>query len=639
MQAQATEAPAHSPPTATSNRNLALMLGALGVVYGDIGTSPLYALRECFHGPHGTTPTPDNVLGVLSLIVWSLILVISVKYVVFVMRADNKGEGGILALMALVCPPRPSGERPHGWERTAVALGLFGAALLYGDGMITPAISVLSAVEGLEIAAPGLARFVVPLTVCILIGLFLIQRRGTGGIGRIFGPVILVWFSALALLGLAELIQRPSVLAALLPTHALGFLFGHGWHGLLVLGSVFLVVTGGEALYADMGHFGARPIRAAWFGLVLPALLLHYFGQGALLLGRPEAAENPFYLLVPSWALYPMVALSTAATVIASQALISGAFSLTHQAVQLGYLPRLPIRHTSAEEMGQIYIGPVNWALLLATIGLVLGFRTSSALAAAYGIAVTATMGITTVLLYRAMRQLWRWPAAPAVALGAAFLAVDLAFFSANAVKVADGGWFPLLVGVGVYVLLSTWYDGRRLLYSRLQEQAISLRDFLQQEAPLRVPRVPGTAVFMTGQPSGTPPALVQNLRHNKVLHEQVLLLTVQVDPVPSVPEEQRIEVEERGKGVWRLRAHYGFMEYPNAMRLIEQCRSLGVPADPEDTTFFVSAESMFATERPGLALWREKLFILMARNAYRATQFFRIPPTQVIEIGVHIEL
>ena len=492
-----------------------LSLGALGVVYGDIGTSPLYAIRECFHGEYGVEPTPAHVLGVLSLVFWSLVIVISIKYLVFVMRADNRGEGGILALVALAVP-RDVLPRGSGWALALV--GVFGAALLYGDGMITPAISVLSAVEGLEVAAPGLGRFVVPVTVAILVALFAIQRRGTGRVGALFGPVMVVWFATLAVLGIRGIAQDPSVLGALAPWHAVEFLAEEGGVGFVVLDSVFLVVTGGEALYADMGHFGRRPIRVAWFGLVLPALLLNYFGQGALLLEDPTVAANPFYRLAPAWCLYPLVALATAATVIASQALISGAFSLTHQAIQLGYCPRLAVNHTSARESGQIYVGSVNWALMLAACALVIGFGSSANLAAAYGMAVTATMLITTVLLCVVARRRWGWGAA-AIALGASMLPVDLAFFGANLFKIDDGGWFSLAVAAVGFALMSTWKRGRRVLRERLEETGLPLELFLPDLETNKLPRVPGTAVFLAGDPSGTPLALLHNVKHNKVVH------------------------------------------------------------------------------------------------------------------------
>jgi KUP system potassium uptake protein len=614
-----------------------LALTALGVVYGDIGTSPLYALRECFHHSTGIAPTRGNVLGILSLIVWSLILVVSVKYLGFVMRADNRGEGGILALLALVAPPR--GERPRGRRMLLAAMGVFGAALLYGDGMITPAISVLGAIEGLNVATPVFEPFILPLSVAILVGLFVVQSRGTGTIGRLFGPVMVAWFLVIAALGAAAAAREPGVLLAVSPHHAVRFLAAHRMAGFLVLGSVFLVVTGGEALYADMGHFGKKPIRLAWFGIALPALLLNYFGQGALLLRDPTAVENPFYRLAPPWALYPLVALACAAAVIASQALISGAFSLTRQAVQLGYAPRVDVEHTSAREMGQIYIPGVNWMLMAACIALVLGFRSSSHLAAAYGIAVTGTMAITTVLFYCVARERFGWTVVQAGAPALFFLAVDLAFFLANAVKIAHGGWFPLLVGVVVFTAMTTWKTGRRILADRLQETTLPVDlflDGLRIDPPVRVR---GTAVFMSGSPDGVPPALLHNLKHNKVLHETVVLLRVDTEEVPHVPEAERVTLDELGSGIFRIVMHYGFMEDPDVPAVLAAVRHPGLAFPEMDTTFFLGRETLIASSRPGMAIWRERLFSVMARNARTATSFFALPPNRVVELGAQIEL
>jgi KUP system potassium uptake protein len=525
------DAQPHSHAAAPRGRYLALMsLGALGVVYGDIGTSPLYAMRECFSGKHPIPATAENVLGVLSLIFWALIFVISVKYLVFVLRADNRGEGGILALMSLV-RLRSGGAKGLGWLVTAV--GIFGASLLYGDGIITPAISVLSAVEGLTVAAPVLERAVIPTTIVILFGLFFFQKRGTGGLGAIFGPFTFLWFTTLAVLGVSQIVREPRVFGALNPLRAVDFFADNGWVGFLTLGTVFLVVTGGEALYADLGHFGRRPIRTAWFSVVLPALVLNYFGQGALLLHSPEAAENLFYLMAPSWALYPLVGLATTATVIASQAVISGVFSLTRQAVQLGYMPRLEIQHTSAREIGQIYIPAVNWSLMLACIALVVGFKSSSNLAAAYGIAVTTDMVIVTVLLAVVARQLWKWGLAAVLFFVAFFLAIDLSFFGANIVKIAHGGWFPLLVAAGMFTLMTTWRRGRRILADRIQAEAMADDAFITAITRRPPPRVAGTAVFMDRTIEGIPLALLHNLKHNKVLHEKVVILTVKTEDVP----------------------------------------------------------------------------------------------------------
>ncbi len=612
-----------------------LVLAALGVVYGDIGTSPLYALRECFRGPHAVEPTAANVLGVLSLTMWSLILVVSVKYLVLILRADNRGEGGILALMALAVPPATEGRGSY----SLLLLGLFGAALLYGDGMITPAISVLSAIEGLTVATPVFGPYVIPLTVAVLVGIFALQRRGTGAIGALFGPITVAWFCCLAVLGLAALTRAPEVLAAVNPGHAGRFFSENGGRGFLVLGSVFLVVTGGEALYADMGHFGRRPIRLAWFTVVLPALLLNYFGQGALLLRDPALAANPFYHLAPSWALYPLVALATAATVIASQAVISGAFSLTWQAVQLGLLPRVRVIHTSEDEIGQIYIPLVNQGLLVATVALVLGFRTSSNLAAAYGVAVTGTMVITTILAFTVMRRLWGWSLPLAAALTGFFLAIDAAFLAANLVKVADGGWFPLLVGVGAVLLMTTWRTGRRMLIERLREQSMSLGELKQHVEAARPARVPGTVIYMTGHPELIPAALRRLLRVFNALHEHVVFLTVLAERVPRVEAGNRLKVQPLGLGFFRVTARYGFLEQPNVPRAVSQCRGQGLVIDPSVAIYVLSPETLIASPRPGMALWREKLFAFMAMNAARATGFYRIPTAQVLEVGGQIEL
>ena len=503
-------------------------------------------MRECFFGSHSVPPTHENVLGVLSLIIYSLVLVISIKYIAIVMRADNQGEGGILALTALI----PQGRLSRARWTVLILMGIFGAALLYGDGMITPAITVLGAIEGLKVATPLFEPYVVPVAVVILIAVFAIQRHGTHRVGRLFGPIMVAWFIAIAVLGVAELIQQPVVLTAIDPRHAVTFFRDHGWHGFAVLGAVFLVVTGGEALYADMGHFGKRPIRYAWFSLVLPALLLNYFGQGALLLTNSAAAEQPFFLLAPGWALLPMVALATAAAIIASQALISGAFSLTQQAIQLGYCPRLDIEHTSHQEIGQVYVPQVNWALMFSTIAIVIGFGSSTALAAAYGIAVTLTMVITAVLLQVVATERWGWPPAAAYAVTGLFLTIDLAFFGANALKIAHGGWLPLVIGWFLFTLMTTWKTGRQLVAARLTARAIPVEDFLAEVERTRPARVPGTAVFMTAQPRGTPPALAHNLRYNKVLHEHVVTLMVTTQPVPHVPEEQRVAVKQLGQGV-----------------------------------------------------------------------------------------
>ena len=615
---------------------LILSLSALGVVYGDIGTSPLYALRECFHGPHAIAPLPANILGVLSLIFWALVLVISIKYLVFVLAADNHGEGGILALTALATPIKPSGRSEY---KVLIMMGIFGAALLYGDGVITPAISVLSAVEGITVATPFLSHAVLPATIVILVGLFLFQSHGTARVGKIFGPVMLLWFGALALLGIAQIVRHPSVLVAVSPSYALEFFLHNHWHGFLILGAVFLVVTGGEALYADMGHFGTRPIRLVWFSIVLPALLLNYFGQGALLLEDPEAAHNPFYRLAPAWALYPMIILATSAAIIASQAVISGAFSLTMQAVQLGFSPRMKINHTSTREYGQIYVPAVNWALMIGCIAIVIGFRSSSNLAAAYGVAVTSTMVITTVLFYIVERRIWGWSILAALPLAIFFLIIDVAFFGANIIKVADGGWFPLLLAWAVFTVMTTWKTGRRILSERIQREARPLEEFLEEMTRHPPTRVPGTAVFMNGNASRTPPALLHNLEHNKVLHEHVLFVTVKTRLLPFVAPEERVETESLGHGFHRLKIYYGFMEDPDIPHVLSEAQIPGFTYDREDLTYFLGRETIMPAKRPGMALWREHLFAVVAHNATSATAYFCLPPDRVVEMGEQIEI
>jgi KUP system potassium uptake protein len=613
---------------------LVLSIGALGVVYGDIGTSPLYALRECFNPAHGVRVANENILGILSLIFWSLVVVISIKYLVFVMRADNRGEGGILALMSLVRTRAGGTARP-----VLVALGLFGSALLYGDGMITPAISVLSAMEGLEVATPVFRPFVVPLTIAVLIGLFLVQRFGTGRVGAMFGPVMMLWFVVLAFLGIPHIVQEPHVLGAVNPLHAVHFFVDNRLHGFLVLGAVFLVVTGGEALYADMGHFGAKPIRLAWFSIVFPALLINYFGQGALLLHDPTGVVNPFFRIAPDWATYPLVALSTVATVIASQAVISGAFSLTRQAAQLGYIPRIDIRHTSAREIGQIYIPSVNWILMICGIGLVVAFRASSALAAAYGVAVTATMGITTALLSVVERERWKWPLATVMALTLPLLAIDISFFGANIIKVREGGWFPLAVAIIVFTLMTTWRKGREILTARLKAESLPAEDFLRSLEASPIPRVPGTAIFMTRDPTGVPTPLLHNIKHNKIMHEQVVLLTILAEEKPHLQEDERYVWRELGNNIYRLIVRFGFMEDPNIPELLARVKGVPVSFDPMRTSYFLGRENLVATRTPGMAMWRERLFASMNRNATSAVHFFCLPPNQVIELGATIEI
>jgi KUP system potassium uptake protein len=616
-----------------------LALGALGIVFGDIGTSPLYALRETFHShAHELELNEANILGVLSLIFWSLILVITVKYLAFVMRADNQGEGGILALTALATPD--DGPRPRRGGRWAlILLGLFGTALLYGDGMITPAISVLSAVEGTTLASERMADFVVPLSVVILIALFAMQPRGTGKIGKVFGPVMLVWFIVLGLLGLSHVLKNPAVLAALNPGHGVEFFRENTFAGFLALGSIFLVVTGGEALYADMGHFGKRPIKLGWYSLVLPALLLNYFGQGALLLETPGAIDNPFYRMAPEWALYPLLVLATAATVIASQALISGAFSLTMQAVQLGYCPRVRIKHTSATEIGQIYVPAINWALMVACIGLVLGFRTSTNLAAAYGLAVTATMAITTAIFYFVARErlhMNRWLIA---AVCSVFFVVDLAFLGANVFKIPSGGWFPLVIGGLVVTVLTTWFTGRLIVADRIQRGARTLADFVTTVTSEPLTRAPGASVYLFSSPGLAPPALESNYRHNDALHETVIVLSLSTAERPYVESANRIERTDLGNGFYQVTAHHGFLEDPNVLTVLREPALADLVVDLDEVTYFLGREALVVTRRPGMAMWREHLFAFMSRNATPAARSFSLPVDQVLELGVVVEL
>jgi KUP system potassium uptake protein len=619
---------------------LGLSLGALGVVYGDIGTSPLYALKECFSGSHAVFATPENVLGILSLVFWALTFVVTFKYLSLVMRADNRGEGGILALMALV----GKFESTKRGRRALLLFGLFGAALLYGDGVITPAISVLSAVEGVVVAAPSLHKAVVPATVLILLGLFALQRRGTATVGAVFGPVMLVWFATIALLGVRGILRDPSVLRAVNPAHAVAFFAAHRLHGFLVLGAVVLCITGGEALYADMGHFGRRPIRIAWLAVAMPALIVNYFGQGAILLHDPAAAQNPFFMLAPPWAIYPLVAVATAATIVASQALISGAFSLTRQAVQLGYCPRVTIRHTSHTEIGQIYVPEVNFAIGAATIALVLGFETSSRLAAAYGIAVTGTMMITTLLFHRVMRDLWRWSRWSAWPLTVVLMAVDLSFFGANVVKIEQGGWFPIAAAIVVFTLLTTWKRGRDAVAESLRGASLPLDLFLGDMARRKPARIPGTAVFLTSNTGVAPAVLLHHLKHNKLLHERVILVSLLTEEVPSVPEKERVVSDALGEGFFKVVAHYGFMETPDVPKLLESLArrpppDAAIAINPMETTFFLGRETLLPTGPARLAGWRKRLFIVMARNAVTASQFFGLPPNRVVELGAQIQL
>jgi KUP system potassium uptake protein len=616
-------------------RLAALSLAAIGVVYGDIGTSPLYAVQSAFSGEMGIAPTPENVLGILSLIFWSLMFIVSFKYMIFVLRADNKGEGGILPLMALA----QRGLRSYSKMKwTVLALGVFGAGLLYGDSVITPALSVLSAVEGLEVLQPKLVEWVLPLTMVVLIALFAVQRFGSGRMGSVFGPVVVVWFLSLAGFGAVGIAGDPQVLFAVNPEHAVLFFVHNRFVGFVALGAVVLAVTGTEALYADMGHFGKRPIRVAWFGFVMPALLVNYFGQGALLLRHPEAATNPFYLLLPHWALVPMIALATAATVIASQAVISGAFSMTREAIQMGLFPRSPVIHTSDERAGQIYMPLVNWGLLIAVLAAVLGFRTSNSMAAAYGIAVTGTMGITSVLALVVARRLWHWSRTAVAIAGVLALTVDLSFFGANALKIVHGGWFPLAIGAIVFVVMTTWRRGRELLITKL-ESGLNLRMFIDSLAEHPPTRVQGTAVFLSAAREGVPNAMLHNLKHNKVLHEVNVILTVLTEDTPQAEPGQRLKLEPLGHGFYRMWLRYGFAEQPHIPVALTDCRWHGLGMDPMDTTYFLSQERVIASRQPGMATWRDKLFAFMSRNASPLTEFFRIPRNRIVELGAQIEI
>jgi KUP system potassium uptake protein len=610
----------------------------MGVVFGDIGTSPLYALRECFSGPHGLALNRGNVYGVLSLVFWSLTFIISLKYVLFIMRADNRGEGGILALESLA--RRQTSQFKRKWLAAMVMIvGIFGSALLYGDGIITPAISVLSALEGLSVAAPGLSDYVVPLTVAVLVALFSVQRYGTARIGAVFGPITLLWFLTLGGLGISQIVKAPEVLAALSPHYAVEFFLEGGWTAYFILGTVFLCVTGGEAMYADMGHFGRRPIKLGWFALVMPALLLNYFGQGALLLSNPETVENPFYRMAPTWALYPLVALATMATVVASQALISGVFSLTRQAVQLGYSPRMAIIHTSRSEIGQIYVPIVNYAILAGAIILVLVFQSSGAIAHAYGIAVSATMTITMLLAIVVARYVWKWSVLAVTLVCAPLLVIDLAFLGANLSKFLHGGYIPVVLACIIQFLAMTWIRGRQLLAQGIRERTVSLADFLEEIEAHPPVRVSGTAVFMTGSKDGAPLPLVNNLKHNKVMHERVIFITFTTKEVPHVPLVDRIAIEEIKHGLWRVVVKIGFMDDANVQAILRQCCALGLWVNLSDTTFFLGREIILASRKRGMALWREKLFAFMGRNAQSPAAFFNIPPSQVIEVGMQVEI
>jgi KUP system potassium uptake protein len=615
----------------------ALTLAALGIVMGDIGTSPLYAIKQLFAPAHGIPLDTANILGGLSAVFWALMIVVSLKYVVLIMRADNRGEGGIMALIALASTAVK--DQPH-WRTPLLLVGISGAALFYGDAVLTPAISVLSAVEGLEVKTSAFKPYVIPIAVALIVGLFALQTRGTAVIGRMFGPVMLIWFLVLGVAGIYGIAQNPAVLAALNPIHALRFFTDHIAESFIVLGAVVLAVTGAEALYVDMGHFGKQPIRYAWFGLVAPALTLNYFGQGAVLLQNPAAVTNPFFNLPPEWALYPMVAIATAATVIASQATISGAYSITKQAIQLGFLPRMTIVQTSAHERGQIYVPAVNWLLLTGVLAAVLGFGSSSELASAYGVAVTATMLVDTLLTFFVIRFLWNYPLWLCVFATGFFFLVDLAFFSSALLKVVEGGWFTLAIGALVFLLMTTWRKGRGILFRRLRDSSVPLKPFL--ESLLRDPpqRVPGTAIFLTATPDATPNALLHNLNHNKVLHERVVFLTAAVAEEPWVPREERIKLTALGQGCWRVDVHFGFMDEPDIASALEQAAKLGLEFEPLSTSFFLSRETVVPIAAASdMALWREKLFAMMARNAGNAADYFKLPANRVIELGTKVEI
>ena len=614
---------------------LALTLGAFGVVYGDIGTSVLYALKEVFGTGH-VPLTPPNVYGVLSVVFWTITVIVSLKYVSLVLRADNNGEGGLVAMLALAS--QSVKDKPQ-LRAVLLLVGIFGTCLFYGDGVITPAISVLSAVEGLEVVSPRFKDWVIPLTIAVLFALFAAQKRGTGGIGRFFGPVTLVWFLTLAALGIAQIVHHPEILGALSPHHALRFMFANPGTTFIILGAVVLCVTGAEALYADLGHFGKKPIRLAWFSVVMPSLTLNYFGQGALLLSRPEAVKNPFYMMAPEWTLLPLVGLATAATVVASQALITGAFSVTKQAIQLGYLPRLQIRHTSVRDIGQIYLPAVNWGLFVAIVMAVVLFRSSSNLAAAYGIAVTLDMLITTVLTFFVIRYGWGYPLALCIAATGFFFLVDIAFFSSNLLKFLDGGWFPLAIGAAIFALMTTWKSGRQILHHKLREQSLELEPFLQSVFDSPPTRVQGSAVFLTAEIGTVPNALLHNLKHNKVLHEKNVFVTVQAHEVPWIQIDKRAEVKSLGNQCWQVVLHYGFKNDPNVPKALERLRELGCDLDPMSTSYFLSREVVVPTIGSGMAQWREKLYAQMHHNASAAADFLALPNNAVVELGSKIEI
>jgi KUP system potassium uptake protein len=635
--AKSNKSESHGNRSGVNKRLAKLSLAALGVVFGDIGTSPIYAIRECFHGEYGIEVSHANVLGILSLMFWALVMIVGLKYLTFVFRADNRGEGGVIALTALI--RGKNGPSEHGRGLGVIALGLFAACLLYGDGMITPAISVLSAVEGIRIITPIFDPYVIPITIAILIGLFLIQRHGTARVGGLFGPVILIWLCFLAVTGAVQVAHTPQVLSAVSPWCAVRFLALNKLHGFVVLGAVFLVVTGTEALYADMGHFGTRPIRLTWFGIVFPALGLNYFGQGALLLNHPEAAHHPFYSMMPSWAMVPTVLLATLATIIASQAVISGAFSLTQQAIQLGYLPRLSIRHTSATHIGQIYMAPINWMLMVCTVALVAGFQSSSKLAAAYGVAVTSTMLITTALFFIVARKRWDWPLRWAAPLACLFFLVDVPFFAANISKIFHGAWFPLVIGAAFFTMMLTWHKGRQILAGKLRKIMPPVHQYIVDLARQRPNKIDGDGVFLTATRNAVPVALAKNIKHNNVVHRRTILLHFRAEDVPRVPSLEKIQTEKLGGGFYRIVARFGFMEDPQLNSVLALARGQGLDIDPETTSFYIGRESLVLGEKPTMARWRANFFVLMSRNAANATSFFSLPPEQVVEVGVRMEI
>ncbi len=624
-------------PSHQKGASFTLMLAAIGVVFGDIGTSPLYALKECFSPEHGIPFSTDAVYGVISMVFWAFAIVVSLKYVLFVMRANNHGEGGILALMALALRTAPAGSKR---SLLIIMAGVFGACMFYGDAIITPAISVLSAVEGMEVISPDFTRYVIPVTICILVVLFFIQKTGTAIVGQLFGPVMLIWFGVIGLMGLNQVVQNPAIFGAINPMYAIHFMDEHALQGFIVLGAVFLVLTGAEALYADMGHFGAKPIRMGWFFIVMPCLILNYFGQGAMFLSHPEAITNPFFLMVPEGFVFPLVILATLATVIASQAVISGAFSMTSQAILLGFVPRMKVRHTSDREIGQIYMPLVNWTLLILVVAVVLAFKKSENLAAAYGIAVTTTMIVTTFLAAIVMRVVWRWNTLLVTLVISAFLIVDLAFLTANLLKILEGGWFPLLLGAACFLLLMTWYQGRQLLRRRAVKEGIELKGFIDMLMMNPPHRVEGTAIFLTAHVDYLPVSFLHNLKHNHVLHERVFFLKVSIWDVPYVKDEERITLRDLGNNIYVVRAVYGFNETPDMGKIIELIEiSSGLKFDLMNTSFFLSRDTIVSTEIPGMALWRERLFCWMYQNAGRQSDFFKIPANRLVELGAKVEI